>query len=131
MGQINTFTLALDTNIVIPYLDKDPAVIERLTQWRELGVMFLLPAMVEAEVLAFRGYADAERTDAEVFLEGNFLFVPFDREITRTAATIRRTTNLKLPDAAIAATAIAWRAPLVTRNVHDFEKIPGLHILTT
>ncbi len=81
-------------------------------------------------MLSFKGYSQTERKDAEEFLEENFFFMPLDREIARVTAKIRRTTKLKLPDATIAATAMVTMTPLVTRNISDFSRVHGLHVLT-
>lgn len=52
--------------------------------------------------------------------------VPVDRTIAERAGRIRRTTGIRLPDALIAATAMARSMMLVTRNRRDFDRIPGL-----
>lgn len=38
-------------------------------------------------------------------------------------------TKMKLGDAIIAATALAYKIPLVTRNVDDFKHIVGLDLI--
>lgn len=48
---------------------------------------------------------------------------------SRFAAEIRRTVKMKFPDAAIAATALYTRTPLVTRNQKDFKNVPTLSIV--
>lgn len=42
---------------------------------------------------------------------------------------IRKKHKIKLPDAIIAATAIAYNLTLISRNVDDFKNITGLRIL--
>ena len=49
-----------------------------------------------------------------------------DRTIAESAGRIRRTTQLDVPDALIAATALQHRIPLMTRNRRHFERVPGL-----
>jgi predicted nucleic acid-binding protein len=49
-----------------------------------------------------------------------------DRTIAESAGRIRRTTQLDVPDALIAATALQHRIPLMTRNLRHFERVPGL-----
>lgn len=42
---------------------------------------------------------------------------------------IRRSSKIKLPDAVIAATALVYHLTLLTRNIKDFQKVPGLKFL--
>ncbi|MFN0095733.1 MAG: PIN domain-containing protein [Dehalococcoidia bacterium] len=62
----------------------------------------------------------AERARAEVLLSG-FQVVSLDSAIARIAATIRQELRLKLPNAAILATARHLGVPLLTRNTKDFD----------
>ncbi|MEK7257684.1 MAG: PIN domain-containing protein [Bacteroidota bacterium] len=41
----------------------------------------------------------------------------------------RQFKSIKLPDAIIAATALTHQLTLLTRNVSDFSKIPGLTVV--
>ena len=120
--------MTLDTNIVIAYLAGEEQVIQTLSSLKKKGRIFLLPTIVEAEILAYPLWSAIERTDAERFLEENFHSIPFDRTIARAAAEIRRATKIKFPDAAIAATALVTRTILATRNVRDFRKIPDIQL---
>jgi predicted nucleic acid-binding protein len=52
-----------------------------------------------------------------------------EQPIKLKTADIRREYKLKLPDAIIAATAIANSLTLITRNTKDFETITGLSLL--
>ncbi len=49
-----------------------------------------------------------------------------DRNIFDQAIEIRKEFNLKLGDSLIAATAMAYKLGVYTRNLEDFEKIKGL-----
>jgi toxin FitB len=49
-----------------------------------------------------------------------------DSDVAESAGRIRRTTELAVPDALIAATALAHELPLMTRNVRHFERVSGL-----
>jgi predicted nucleic acid-binding protein len=51
-----------------------------------------------------------------------------DRGVAERAGRIRRETGVRTPDALIAATTLEHRLTLVTRNVRDFERVPGLRI---
>lgn len=77
-------------------------------------------------------------TRAELFAGGDeatigrllepFLEIPMDRAIAERAGRLRRTLELELPDAVIAATALERRLQLLTRNVRDFERVPRLRV---
>lgn len=97
-----------------------------------------------------RGYrsltADGDRihysviTRAELYAGRNaqekpvrLLLAPFteidvDRSIAERGGRLRRELAIALPDALIAATALLGDLILVTRNVKDFEAIPGLSV---
>lgn len=121
--------MILDTNIVIAYLEGEDAVVKTLSGWRENTSLFL-PTVVESEVLSFNKWDETERRVTEYYLADNFISIVFDRPIAHVAAELRRTTHVKFPDAAIAASALYLRVPLVTRNVKDFKRIPNLDLRT-
>ena len=59
-------------------------------------------------------------------LLGSLRELPVDRTVAEGAGRIRRETGLRLPDALIAATAIAHDLQLATRNRRDFDRVQGL-----
>jgi len=122
--------MTLDTNILIAYLEGDKDLVQSLSTWRERGGFFYISTIVEAELLSFPGLSDMEIDDLNNFLRENFVCVPFDRSLAQIAAKLRRTGKIKLPDAAIAATALFTKTPLMTRNSKDFRKIKDLQIVT-
>ncbi|HXF35948.1 MAG TPA: PIN domain-containing protein [Actinomycetota bacterium] len=67
-------------------------------------------------------------TDEEAvrLLLAPFPELPVDRAVAERAGRLRRETGVRTPDALIAATALEYRLTLVTRNVGDFERVPGL-----
>lgn len=123
------FTMMLDANIIIAYLAGEEHIITTLSTWRRNSIALLLPTVVETEILSFSKWTPEERRSTELFLEENFTSLPFDRTIARIAAQLRADTKIKFPDAAIAASALYTRTPLVTRNVKDFKHIKDLRIL--
>lgn len=122
--------MTLDTNIVIGYLSGEEVIVTAIKQWRVANTALFLSAVVESETLAFHGFTQLERAVVERFLEENFVSVSYDRSVARLAARLRRETKIKFPDAAIAATALYTRTPLVTRNVKDFRRIDGLRLVS-
>jgi predicted nucleic acid-binding protein len=53
----------------------------------------------------------------------------FNKETTEKVIELRRTNNIKLPDAIIAATALVSNLVLWTHNTSDFANIPDLQLL--
>ena len=70
------------------------------------------------------------RTDEAVV---NQLLAPLrelvvDRVVAEEAGRLRRASPLRTPDALIAATAVVHGLVLLTRNLRDFEAVPGLRL---
>jgi predicted nucleic acid-binding protein len=56
---------------------------------------------------------------------------PIDDRTTDKTIELRRKYKIKLPDAIIAATAIANNFTLITHNIKDFQKIEELQIINS
>jgi len=128
--------LVLDSNTISYYFRGDPVVVPRFQAVRpaDLGV----PAIVEYELryglLRLPQEAAATRLEALAQLLRPMQMLPFDAECAALAARIRATletagTPIGPHDTLIAATALRHQASLVTRNVREFARVPGLHVL--
>jgi len=128
--------LVLDSNTISYYFRGDPQVVPKLQAVRpaDLGV----PAIVEYELryglLRLPQEAAAPRLDALAQLLRPMQLLPFDAECAAHAARIRATldaagTPIGPHDTLIAATALRHQATLVTRNVREFARVPGLQLL--
>lgn len=123
----------LDSNTISYYFRGEPDIVSRLqgTRPADLGV----PAIVEYELryglLRLPPTAAAPRLAAlEQFLVPVQL-LPFDSRCADHAATLRAKldtagTPIGPHDTLIAATALRHGATLVTRNVREFSRVPGL-----
>jgi len=120
--------VTLDTNILIAHLNGEAAVIEAIVAWKRAGRQLFISSISTAEILALETLTSNETDRIRNFLVENFLSVPFDDDIAEQAAMLRRSYRIELPDAAIAATALDYDVPLVTRD-RQFRKIPGLTIV--
>jgi tRNA(fMet)-specific endonuclease VapC len=124
----------LDTNTVLDYFRGKGGVAARLLALppREIA----LPAIVAYEVwVGVLGSQNAKRRQAqyEQFL-ATVEVLSFDAAVGRRAAELRqalerRGEGIGPMETVIAATALAHNATLVTRNVREFGRVPGLQVV--
>jgi predicted nucleic acid-binding protein len=118
-----------------------------LERERPAGAFEFLEALDEREVLAVSSHVVSEfRVGAELskrplvahealdrLLDGLLIAYPDDRfamQFARVAAAMQRSgTTIGKMDVLIATAALIDDAPLVTRNVKDFSRVPGLRVL--
>ena len=123
----------LDSNTISYYFRGDPQVVPRLQAVppAQIGV----PAIVEYELryglLRLAPEATTPRLAALATLLQPMQKLPFDSECAAHAARIRAEleaagTPIGPHDTLIATTALRHQATLVTRNVREFSRVPGL-----
>jgi predicted nucleic acid-binding protein len=118
----------LDTNAIIYYLDRDPAVIALLDRlFENVDVTFYVSTVTELELYSYPDLS-AEEEDGITRLLTDMFVVPLDSRIARYAGYLRRLYRLKTPDSAIATTAILTKTTLLTRNMDDFRQIDNLKL---
>lgn len=128
--------LVLDTNTISYYFRGDSHVVPRLQALSpaDIGV----PTVVEYELryglMRLPPDAAAPRLMALAQLLRPMQTLPFDSECAAHAAFIRATleaagTPIGPHDLLIAATALRHQATLITRNVREFARVPGLQCL--
>lgn len=128
--------LVLDSNTISYYLRGDTKVVPRLQAMRpsDLGV----PAIVEYELryglLRLPQAAATPRLAALGQLLQPMQTLPFDRDCAGHAGRIRAELEaigkpIGPHDVLIAATALRHQAMLVTRNIREFARVPGLQCL--
>lgn len=117
-----------DTNAVIYYLDKEPAVVSALNE-----IFFSVPyrpfvaSVTELELLSSPSLTPADVAEIDLLL-ASLVIVFLDSRIARIGGRIRREYRLKTADSIVAATALFTHSTLVTRNTRDFKKIAGLAV---
>ena len=70
------------------------------------------------------GYKDVPQTTQDFMELANIIEI--DKAIIDACIELRKCKKIKLPDAIIAATALANNLILISRNTKDFEDISGL-----
>ncbi|MGB5685718.1 MAG: type II toxin-antitoxin system VapC family toxin [Candidatus Electrothrix sp.] len=125
--------LMLDTNIFIRCERSGGSV--DFSQWEEYGDVYI-SAVTASELLVGVYYAqsDAQRTRRSAFVEAVLARVPvlsFETEEARVhaglfAALSKQGQMIGAHDLMIAATAIAHNCAVLTENIREFERVPGL-----
>ena len=118
----------IDTNAGIDFLNgKLPPAstvwLEQLLDAQQLA----MSVVVRIELLSWQG-APAEMQALEDFIAATEV-LPLDEPVTQQTIRLRQQHRVKLPDAIIAATALAHGIPLLTRNGSDFQTLAGLVVL--
>jgi len=116
--------MVLDTNIVIYACQSDGAMLLPWTGDAHASVA----SVTWVEALGFTGISAAEDAAIRGFLS-QCLCCPLDDEVIERAVLVRQQKRMKLGDSIIAATALEYGLPLVTRNEADFKDVPGLQII--
>jgi predicted nucleic acid-binding protein len=120
--------LLLDTNVLIYHirLALTDDVTQQLGEALKAGRAFI-SVITRIEMLAWKGHSDEslrQTTDLISLLPE----LPMSEAVIEQAIRIRKTFGLKLPDAVIAATALAHGLQLMTANESDFKRVLGLDL---
>ena len=116
----------LDTNPIVYYAKDETTVIGPLEALIVSSPIYV-STVTEIELFSSLDIPQSGEERINRLLR-ELLIVPLDSQIARIAARLRRECGLKLPDSAIAATALFTGSTLVTRNVRDFKRVPMLAI---
>jgi tRNA(fMet)-specific endonuclease VapC len=127
----------LDTNVVIFAInERRPKIVGRLHRELAAGTPMIVPALVMFELeygCAKSKRREQSRRALEIFLSAGFGHPPFDIEDAREAGEIcawleMRGHPIGPCDTLIAAQARRRGATLVTLNVREFARVPGLSV---
>jgi predicted nucleic acid-binding protein len=116
-----------DTNTIIDYLEnKLPENSIQLID--SIDIQFSVISRIE--LLVWQKATEGQLKILNDFINVSTVFGLSESVIVKSIE-IRRKYRLKLPDAIIAATAIANNLTLLTRNMSDFEKVKQLRCINT
>jgi predicted nucleic acid-binding protein len=121
--------ILFDSNAVIKYLDREPGFVDLSPFLKENNCF--VSVITKLEILGWTNITPTDEKRIGEFLSG-LAVLPLDATIEEETIQIRRQTTLKLPDAIIAATAIAIDAEVVSTD-SDFLKCtyPKLRVWST
>jgi toxin FitB len=119
--------MLLDSNILIYAAEPDGVFFSR---WVE-NAAACITKITSIEVLSFPQWKliDVMRRAQLESLVSVLLELPLDDRVAARAIELRRLKRMALADAIIAATALTYQIPLITRNEQDFAHIDGLHLV--
>lgn len=122
-------TYLLDSNIAI-YLLKGlltPANSPVIAQAAQSPAY--LSIISKMEILGWKAPTQKEEDECRDFVNDAVVISLSDNIVDKTVEIRRQFSSIKLPDAIIASTAVVLGFTLLTRNVPDFSKVPGLTVV--
>lgn len=118
-----------DTNTVIYFLQQQfPIAAEKFIDQILLDNDPAISAITEIELLCWKTATPSDIETINQFIQQSTVF-ELEQSVKIKTATIRKTHNIKLPDAIIAATALVYDLTLLTRNIKDFNRVEGLKVI--
>jgi tRNA(fMet)-specific endonuclease VapC len=123
----------LDTNTLIYYFKDQGKVAQNLAQVPAREIFISTIVLFELRVGIAKSDAPAKRSQQLQQLLDRVNLVSFDQAAALAAATIRaqleqQGTPIGSMDNLIAGATVALQATLITRNVREFSRVPGLLI---
>ena len=121
IGPVNV----IDTDILIDFF-RGVALATKFIKEHIDTIVF--SAITETELLSGNICNDPKERENVFHLLSQFQKIPVDNPLVQFAGDVRRNYGLAVPDAIIAATALLLNATLITRNIHDFQKVKSLAV---
>lgn len=118
----------IDTNVLIHALsgNAQAPILSRIDD--AIANQARYSVVTRMELLGWNGHTADSRRETEALLT-QLMEVTLTPAIVALVIDIRSTITIKLPDAIIAASALAENLPLMTCNTGDFKRIPGLVVI--
>ncbi len=120
---MNGKEIIVDTNIILYLLDGSDTLVNMLQ-----GKAIYLSFITELELLGFKNISDKEEKEIKVLLN-DCIIIPLNSVIKEKYIEIRKKYQLKLADAIIAATSLAYEFPIITAD-KQFAVLLELDLIT-
>lgn len=114
----------IDTNVIIEYLSNSLPLKSQKWLTKIIDNQFNISVIVGMEVLGHHSVDDS----IDDFMNLANL-IDINHEVYFKTIEIRKNHKIKLPDAIIAGTCLAYNYTLITRNENDFKSIIGLNYI--
>jgi predicted nucleic acid-binding protein len=115
----------IDTNVLIDFFNgRLPEDAKSLL----FSIEPIISVITHIELFSSKNASEAELLQLKSFVKSATVYNYLTPEIVNKTIDIRLQTNLKTPDAIIAATALANGLVILSRNVKDFDRVKGLEI---
>ena len=118
----------IDTNVLIHALsgNAQAPILSRIDD--AIANQARYSVVTRMELLGWNGHTADSRRETEALL-AQLMEITLTSAIVALVIDIRSTITIKLPDAIIAASALAENLPLMTCNTGDFKRIAGLVVI--
>lgn len=120
----------LDTNFIINYFKGIFVGDGRQFTDAIINDTTYISVITRIELLGWKSIIAKDEKVIKEFISDSTVFSLEESIIVRTIL-LRKTIKIKLPDAIIAATAVEHNMHLVTHNINDFKRVPGLVVINT
>lgn len=114
-------------------IDTNSLIDAQMKKLPEKGLLFVADAINQdftvsfITYIEFLGYKDATQATEDFIALADVIEI--NKTIIDACIALRKVHRIKVPDAIIAATALAYSYTLITNNESDFANIEGLHIV--
>jgi len=118
----------IDTNVLIHALsgNAQASILSRIDD--AIADQARYSVVTRMELLGWNGHTADSRRETEALL-AQLMEITLTPAIVALVIDIRSSITIKLPDAIIAASALAENLPLMTCNTGDFKRIAGLVVI--
>jgi predicted nucleic acid-binding protein len=117
----------IDSNSVIDYLSGKLHVEGMTFMNQVINEIPTISVITKIEVLGYKTTIEATHLLESFVLDS--LVIGLSDEIIDITIEIRKKYKIKIPDAIIAATSIAYKSIIITRNLKDFQIIEGVECI--
>jgi predicted nucleic acid-binding protein len=117
----------IDTNAIIDYLGNKITANGMQFMNTVINAVPNISVITKIEVLGFNTTIEEYQLLTDFMDDANV--IELSKEVADICIDLRKKYKIKLPDAIIAATALAANSTLITRNSSDFKNIIGLSVI--